>query len=312
MMILYLWSARFARCERARREARAKQALAIAQMDDDCMIKDSNAGDGAGPVLMGSERLQEQKMKAQGFDPAAEDSATILDIDHPEGHLLYQSVPQEQGVRESEFQASQATQRTSLSSVAVWPGQSFQVDQIGPRDQPCLALNYGIADRVSKTNAQAKPEEEAPTEDPGPEHPDFSGNWLMTGYEGDAEKFMLDLGLGWAVRKLAKSLGMGVNKTKSDIVHDLVKNTLTITNTDAQNKQSNLFLEINGTEQISTVDGNSQYAAPRWSTDGQMIEAECRDEKGPMPSSKRFLVSPTEMHVRLTTSNFHQTIGGAD
>mmetsp|Transcript_1751 Transcript_1751/g.3256 ORF Transcript_1751/g.3256 Transcript_1751/m.3256 type:complete len:256 (-) Transcript_1751:66-833(-) len=229
----------------------------------------------------------------------------VADPYHPSLAMAEPAVPPSPNTPEKKKKKKKAKAPEQVNGTTPVPTGNGEVK---PVEKPVEAEPQATKEEVvpEKQVAEAEPEEnpevEAPKEDPGAKHPDFSGDWLMTAYEGDAEKFMLDLGFGWALRKLAKSLGMGVNKTKSEIKHDLVKNTLSYKNTDAQNKVSSIFIEVNGTEQKNTVDGNDQFIKPVWSEDGQSIEATGRDQKGPTPSSKRYLVSPTEMRVKLTTS----------
>lgn len=135
-----------------------------------------------------------------------------------------------------------------------------------------------------------------------PHHPDFSGNWLMTSYEGDADQFLYDVGYGREARTQAISLGMGSNKIQSEIVHHVAANMMSCVST-AQGKQSTAHLKINGKEQhYFNAEGESQWIVPLWIEDGQKIKGSIRDEKGPLPTVERWLASPTEMRVRLTTS----------
>mmetsp|Transcript_17026 Transcript_17026/g.29415 ORF Transcript_17026/g.29415 Transcript_17026/m.29415 type:complete len:421 (+) Transcript_17026:121-1383(+) len=141
------------------------------------------------------------------------------------------------------------------------------------------------------------------------EHPDFSGNWVMTAYEGDADRFLYDVGFGWTARKLARLFRMGVHKTKSEIVHDLAANSLVYVHTDVQDKKTKLILTLNASEQhYLTSDGQSHWASPSWIEGGQKIKGIIRDEKGPLPTLERWLVSPTEMRVRLTTAKGNSSV----
>lgn len=49
--------------------------------------------------------------------------------------------------------------------------------------------------------------------------PDFTGVWLMTGYEGDMDAMMQALELGWMVRSAAASMDYGKGRLEQNITH---------------------------------------------------------------------------------------------
>mmetsp|Transcript_147075 Transcript_147075/g.268099 ORF Transcript_147075/g.268099 Transcript_147075/m.268099 type:complete len:373 (-) Transcript_147075:52-1170(-) len=136
----------------------------------------------------------------------------------------------------------------------------------------------------------------------GGKPPDFNGKWLMTAYEGDADQFMCDVGIGWAVRTQAISEEMGAHKMNSEFMHDLTKNTLAYVNTSADGKKTPIKLKINGKQQLYVADGVKIWATPMWTEGGQKIKVVAKKEQGLLPTLERWLSSPEEMRVRLTTA----------
>eukprot|EP00928_Gymnodinium_smaydae_P048900 TRINITY_DN32763_c0_g1_i1.p1 TRINITY_DN32763_c0_g1~~TRINITY_DN32763_c0_g1_i1.p1 ORF type:complete len:351 (+),score=75.92 TRINITY_DN32763_c0_g1_i1:50-1102(+) len=54
---------------------------------------------------------------------------------------------------------------------------------------------------------------------PQPSLPDFTGTWVLSHIEGDMEALMLDAGVGWTVRKLARGANYGVGVLAQQIRH---------------------------------------------------------------------------------------------
>lgn len=70
-------------------------------------------------------------------------------------------------------------------------------------------------DSASKpTEAKAVPPRTAESTDGGSAvRPALGGRWVLARFEGDMEQLLVDAGLPWAIRRLAKSLGYGVGNS---------------------------------------------------------------------------------------------------
>mmetsp|Transcript_19659 Transcript_19659/g.35042 ORF Transcript_19659/g.35042 Transcript_19659/m.35042 type:complete len:150 (+) Transcript_19659:74-523(+) len=131
------------------------------------------------------------------------------------------------------------------------------------------------------------------------EHPDFTGKWLMTGYEGEPDKFMEDLKIDSVQRTAAWAADFGKGKATTEITHDKDEDEVQYVDTDPVGNVSSRTITINGEEQdFFDGQGNKQWVIPKWSDDGSKICATVRNEAGPLPSLERWLESPTEMRVK--------------
>eukprot|EP00448_Togula_jolla_P003507 CAMPEP_0170609950 /NCGR_PEP_ID=MMETSP0224-20130122/22393_1 /TAXON_ID=285029 /ORGANISM="Togula jolla, Strain CCCM 725" /LENGTH=273 /DNA_ID=CAMNT_0010935281 /DNA_START=79 /DNA_END=900 /DNA_ORIENTATION=- len=120
-----------------------------------------------------------------------------------------------------------------------------------------------------------------------PALPDFRGTWKMTRCLGNFDAFMKEMGISWALRKAAATVGYGVNTT----FHTIEQNGDVFSCTTKNPK--GVFvrtLVINGAEQddVDPVDKKALTVIPSW--DGQAIHIECRVKDGAdMPLTRRYL-----------------------
>lgn len=117
---------------------------------------------------------------------------------------------------------------------------------------------------------------------------DFSGPWMLTDVEGDMDSFMKELGVGWAIRTAASSMGYGKDKLKHIITHQGDEFQV-----EMQGPRTALQQMRIGAGQQKTVnpEGQEIIVNPRWEDDNRqvlLVEA-CKPDGKSMPTGRRTL-----------------------
>lgn len=86
------------------------------------------------------------------------------------------------------------------------------VRRVGDLDQ-----SIGVIGDSISSNPYGSPAVELPTSLMQDGKPDFSGRWKVVEHQGDVDRWMADLGLGWMKRKAAKAISYGKGRTTWDI-----------------------------------------------------------------------------------------------
>merc|ERR1712226_1383538 len=60
------------------------------------------------------------------------------------------------------------------------------------------------------------------------EQPDFTGHWVLTGFDGNVDKQLVEVGVGWLLRTAAQAAGYGVGKNEQKIEHNVDTNQVTV------------------------------------------------------------------------------------
>merc|ERR1719221_71703 len=136
-------------------------------------------------------------------------------------------------------------------------------------------------------------------EDGWSERPIFQGRWLLTGYEGDMDALLLEMGVGWAVRRLAKGFNYGVGTAVQDIAMNGEEMVLI---TESGHKTISMTATIGGEEAESIgLDGELNYVTMTW--EGRSIRTESRSKDGKLaPPTLRYF-EKSDMVVETRPSN---------
>lgn len=121
----------------------------------------------------------------------------------------------------------------------------------------------------------------------------FEGRWLMSRYEGDADAVLKDVGLSWAMRKLAKSVSYGTGR-----FHLAIKqqgHCMSILFENGPYATTSCMLIGGGEQEIVTEDGLRVIATPWWEREVLRVEGYRCDNYQPMQSIKRYLTSDGEL-----------------
>lgn len=130
--------------------------------------------------------------------------------------------------------------------------------------------------------------------------PVFLGKWKFSKFEGNFEAMMIDAGVSWTTRKMAKSANYGIGLATHDIQQR--GNELSI-NVHNGLLGTTMKLTVNGREQESIhEDGTRVLITPSW--EGQMLRVEGKTKQGhrKIQSTKRYL-SGEQMVIETTTSS---------
>jgi len=153
-------------------------------------------------------------------------------------------------------------------------------------------------ERSEGEQATDKPEEPAIESEcarkPQKTKPSFDGEWKMVRYEGDWEAWMLDVGVGWAMRKAASATGYGVNATWLSIKGTQDEIRITCRSLKGTTVQD---VKINGSEQddLDFVTSKQIKVIAEWEDMGDHFSFTVRagpSEKGTVsvPLARRFLL----------------------
>jgi len=129
-------------------------------------------------------------------------------------------------------------------------------------------------------------------EDPAPRH-DFSGKWCMTHAEGDQSQFMIDAGVSWALRRLAKSMNYGLGITFQDIKQN--GNHFVIDYSTPLKSTTMLFSAGSGYQETTGADGLPVLVNAQW--DGQHLTMQCKRPEGRSFAPTRRYILGDEMVI---------------
>jgi len=127
----------------------------------------------------------------------------------------------------------------------------------------------------------------------------FSGTWRMSRVEGDMEQLMSDAGVGWILRKMAKSIGYGVGKAFQEIKQD--GNDFTITHRNPVKNVEMSFRVGTGFQRMTGDDGHIAFASQRW--DSNILITDAKKQNGEsLPAARRYLNGCDCMVIEYRTS----------
>lgn len=130
--------------------------------------------------------------------------------------------------------------------------------------------------------------------------PNFSGRWRLRHIDGDVEPLLVDAGVGWALRKLAKSMNYGLGKQTQDIQQ--TGDDFIVVMEGGPRVTTMKFRMGAGAQKTVGLDGNPVTVNPWW--DGQACMMTMGKPAGvstPRPLARYFLGS--EMVIEATTSD---------
>jgi len=113
--------------------------------------------------------------------------------------------------------ATRASDGSSVADVAApAPADCCAAEEAAPRRDCSDPRAEGQPEQQVDANAEQPHESEEVT----PQKPDFTGTWDLVRAEGDWDKFMSDMGLGWLSRNGAKVLRYGVGRVVLEYQQD--------------------------------------------------------------------------------------------
>eukprot|EP00405_Crypthecodinium_cohnii_P020761 CAMPEP_0206481042 /NCGR_PEP_ID=MMETSP0324_2-20121206/37851_1 /ASSEMBLY_ACC=CAM_ASM_000836 /TAXON_ID=2866 /ORGANISM="Crypthecodinium cohnii, Strain Seligo" /LENGTH=141 /DNA_ID=CAMNT_0053958339 /DNA_START=96 /DNA_END=521 /DNA_ORIENTATION=- len=116
---------------------------------------------------------------------------------------------------------------------------------------------------------------------------DFTGRWKLVKVEGEADTFLSEMGLGWAMRKMIGAMGYGVGKMIQDIKMSDSEITISIEGVPKTSVQSLKFGESD--QETNTPDGGTIFATLQWDGPALVMTAK-RTKDGPqLPQQRRYL-----------------------
>lgn len=137
------------------------------------------------------------------------------------------------------------------------------------------------------------------TDDPD-DFPDFSGRWLLTSLEGDFDEFLSDIGVGFLLRRMAKSFGYGVGRQVQDISMD--DDDVTIT-TEGGPKVLSMTARIGGGQFESVgLDGEKNFVTLSWQGLSLQTDSCSSDGKQAPPTFRYFQDENTKVVETATSS----------
>jgi hypothetical protein len=131
--------------------------------------------------------------------------------------------------------------------------------------------------------------------------PDFNGRWNLVQVEGDMNQFMVDAGVGWTVRKMAKGMNWGVGKTSQQISQQ--GDDFSIIHQQPLNNTTMTFSVGAGFQETIGIDGQPVLCSATW--DGSSLIVECRRKDGAAFAPSRRYIESQQMVIEGTTSKGH-------
>jgi len=129
--------------------------------------------------------------------------------------------------------------------------------------------------------------------------PDFSGRWTLKGIEGDFEELMLDAGVGWAMRKVARGANYGIGMVEQIIEHNADGLSIESKQGPGSTRYINFNIDV-GEQRTIGENGASIVVTPRW--EGQTLVVEGHFASGArIQKMKRYFDGP-EMVIESITS----------
>jgi len=129
----------------------------------------------------------------------------------------------------------------------------------------------------------------------------MSGHWVLSRVEGDFEALMIDAGVGWALRKMAKSMNYGAGIVTHDIEQEGNSLVIEFNNGPGQVTSTMRLAVGGGGQSTANEDGAPIVVDPRWEGQCLVITGRAADGSAMRPG-KRF-VSGQEMVCESTTSS---------
>lgn len=129
----------------------------------------------------------------------------------------------------------------------------------------------------------------------------MSGQWVLSRVEGDFEALMIDAGVSWAVRKMAKSMNYGAGLVTHNIEQDGNSLVIEVNNGPGQATSTMRLAVGGGCQSTDNEDGAPIVVDPRWEGRCLLIVGRAADGSAVRPL-KRF-VSGEEMVCESTTSS---------
>jgi len=143
--------------------------------------------------------------------------------------------------------------------------------------------------------------------------PDLRGRWKQMRVEGDMEQLMMDAGVSWTVRRLAKSMGYGVGQTFATISQEDAGaswNSVAILQEIPTKKPTTMKFSVGKPFWQETVgaDGNPVLVQAVWDKDTLVVYSKTLEGKT-FPVSRRWLDSKTgELVLCQETSKGEQVL----
>jgi len=114
----------------------------------------------------------------------------------------------------------------------------------------------------------------------------FDGLWHLHSIEGNVDALMVETGVPWALRALAKSLNYGVNHSEQEV--RLHENKVTIVNRAGPRTNRTVLTLGAADEETVGLDGKSCLSKAYWDGSVMVVESKTLDGK-PLPSCRRYL-----------------------
>lgn len=131
------------------------------------------------------------------------------------------------------------------------------------------------------------------------EVPDFSGKWKFSKIEGNFEALMIDAGVSWATRKMAKSANYGIGLATHAIEQNGSDLTINVHNGFLG---TTMRLKVDGKEQECIgEDGAHVLAVPSWEGRALRLQGKTKQGHKNIQLTRRYL-SGDKMVVETTTS----------
>jgi len=130
---------------------------------------------------------------------------------------------------------------------------------------------------------------------------DLSGRWVLSRVEGDFEALMIDVGVSWAMRKMAKSMNYGAGLVTHSIEQEGNSLVIEFKNGPGQATSAMRLAVGGGNQSTANEDGAPIVVEPRWEGRCLVVAGLAADGSAVRPS-KRF-VTGQEMVCESTTSS---------
>lgn len=158
------------------------------------------------------------------------------------------------------------------------------------------------SDADTESEVESGHEEESLGLSPTLRLPNFSGRWLLRGYEGNFDAMLQEGGVSWATRKMAKAGNYGVGIMKQEIRHE--GNHMFVEFQAGPSRGSQSFV-IGGGEQ-KTVDekGDPLCVTPSWDGQSLMLHGlRAKSKKRELPSNRYLRGNEMIFEVRLSNGS---------
>lgn len=130
---------------------------------------------------------------------------------------------------------------------------------------------------------------------------DMSGQWVLSRVEGDFEALMIDAGVSWALRKMAKSMNYGAGLVTHSIEQEGNSLVIECNNGPGQATGTMRLAVGGGSQSTANEDGAPIVVEPRW--DGRCLVVAGRAADGSALRPLKRFVSGQEMVCESATSS---------